>query len=140
MALSPIPPKAGRTIDLQYVFLNGRFIRDRALQHALGEAYRGLLLTGRFPIVFLRLELRPDTVDVNVHPTKLEVRFEDAGRVYSQLLSTLRTKFLSTDLTAKVRFSRQRPFSDSQPAVDTEVMDRHRQDVANWARGDRTGE
>jgi DNA mismatch repair protein MutL len=86
---------------LQYLFLNGRFIRDRSLQHALGEAYRGLLLTGRFPVCFLRLQMPAAAVDVNVHPTKLEVRFQDGGRVYSQLLGTLRTKFLSTDLIAR---------------------------------------
>ena len=77
---------------MQYLFLNGRAIRDRALQHALGEAYRGLLLTGRFPIAFLRIEMPAELVDVNVHPTKLEVRFQDAGRLYSQLLGTLRTR------------------------------------------------
>jgi DNA mismatch repair protein MutL len=86
---------------MQYLFLNGRFIRDRSLQHALGEAYRGLLLTGRFPVCFLHLSMPPSWVDVNVHPTKLEVRFQDGGRVYSQLLGTLRTKFLSTDLVAR---------------------------------------
>ncbi len=83
---------------LQILLLNGRPIRDRSLQHALGEAYRGLLLTGRFPICFLRLDMPPDQVDVNVHPTKLEVRFAEAGKLYSQILGTLRTKFLSTDL------------------------------------------
>jgi DNA mismatch repair protein MutL len=86
---------------MQYLFLNGRFIRDRSLQHALGEAYRGLLLTGRFPVCFLHLKMPPAAVDVNVHPTKLEVRFQDGGRIYSQLLGTLRTKFLSTDLIAR---------------------------------------
>jgi DNA mismatch repair protein MutL len=86
---------------MQYLFLNGRAIRDRALQHALGEAYRGLLLTGRQPICFLRLEMPADEVDVNVHPTKQEVRFQDGGRLYSQLLGTLRTKFLTTDLAAR---------------------------------------
>jgi DNA mismatch repair protein MutL len=86
---------------MQYVILNGRHIRDRSLQHALGEAYRGLLLTGRFPMAFLRLELPPEAVDVNVHPAKLEVRFADGGRLYSQLLGTLRNKFLTTDLTAR---------------------------------------
>ena len=86
---------------MQYLFLNGRFIRDRSLQHALGEAYRGLLLTGRFPVCFLHLRMPPAEVDVNVHPTKLEVRFQDGGRIYSQLLGTLRTKFLSTDLIAR---------------------------------------
>jgi DNA mismatch repair protein MutL len=85
----------------QYLFLNGRAIRDRALQHALGEAYRGLLLTGRQPICFLRLDMPPELVDVNVHPTKQEVRFQDSGRLYSQLLGTLRTKFLTTDLRAR---------------------------------------
>lgn len=86
---------------LQYLFLNGRFIRDRSLQHALGEAYRGLLLTGRYPICVLHLAMPPAEVDVNVHPTKLEVRFQDGGRVYSQLLGTLRSRFLSTDLIAR---------------------------------------
>lgn len=86
---------------MQYLFLNGRPIRDRSLQHALGEAYRGLLLTGRYPVCFLHLEMPPAAIDVNVHPTKLEVRFQDGGRVYSQLLATLRTKFLSTDLAAR---------------------------------------
>jgi DNA mismatch repair protein MutL len=89
---------------LQYLMLNGRCIRDRSLQHALGEAYRGLLLTGRYPICFLNLELSPALVDVNVHPTKLEVRFQDGGRIYSQLLGTLRTKFLTTDLVARGSF------------------------------------
>ncbi len=87
----------------QYLFLNGRYIRDRSLQHALSEAYRGLLMTGRFPICFIRLEMPPQMVDVNVHPTKLEVRFQDGGRVYSHLLGTLRTRFLNTDLTARLR-------------------------------------
>ncbi|NOY41166.1 MAG: DNA mismatch repair endonuclease MutL [Planctomycetes bacterium] len=86
---------------MQYLFLNGRHIRDRSLQHALGEAYRGLLLTGRYPVCFLHLEIAPELVDVNVHPTKLEVRFQDGGRIYSQLLGSLRSKFLSTDLVAR---------------------------------------
>ncbi len=87
---------------MQYLLLNRRYIRDRSLQHALAEAYRGLLITGKYPVCFLRLEMPPDWVDVNVHPTKLEVRFQDSGQVYRHLLSTLRTHFLSTDLTARV--------------------------------------
>ncbi len=98
---------------LQYLFLNGRYIRDRSLQHALGEAYRGLMLQGRCPVAFLQLELPPDSVDVNVHPTKLEVRFQDGSRIYSQTLNTLRNKFLTTDLTARVR-----PLDDSPSATE----------------------
>ena len=60
---------------MQYLFLNGRHIRDRALQHALGEAYRGMLMVGRHPVCFLRMRMPADMIDVNVHPAKLEVRF-----------------------------------------------------------------
>jgi DNA mismatch repair protein MutL len=97
------PTQSRGNQKMQYLFLNGRAIRDRSLQHALGEAYRGLLLTGRYPVALLQIEMPPEAVDVNVHPTKLEVRFQDGGRVYSQLLGTLRTRFLTTDLTAKYR-------------------------------------
>jgi len=86
---------------MQYLFLNGRYIRDRALQHALGEAYRGLLMVGRLPVCFLHMQIDPKTVDVNVHPTKVEVRFEDSGALYSRLLHTLRHKFLTSNLVAK---------------------------------------
>lgn len=80
------PSQSRSNPRMQYLFLNGRAIRDRSLQHALGEAYRGLLLTGRFPIAFLKIGMPPDLVDVNVHPTKLEVRFQESGRLYSVLL------------------------------------------------------
>ena len=88
---------------MQYLFLNGRHIRDRSLQHALSEAYRGLMMVGRFPVCFLRLKLPPNQVDVNVHPTKMEVRFQEGGKIYSQLLQTLRHQFLTSDLTARAR-------------------------------------
>ncbi len=99
-----VDPSVSRSNNrMQYLFLNGRFIRDRSLQHALGEAYRGLLMVGRFPICFLHLEIPAHQVDVNVHPTKSEVRFLDGGEIYRRLLQALRSKFLSTDLTAKVQ-------------------------------------
>jgi len=119
---------------LQYILLNGRFIRDRSLQHALGEAYRGLLLTGRFPIAFLRLEVPADAVDVNVHPTKLEVRFADSGRIYSLLLGTIRKKFLATDLTARVRPTAE-PVAAGEEAADAAAVAAHRENLVAWARG-----
>ncbi len=121
---------------MQYLFLNGRHIRDRALQHALAEAYRGLLLTGRYPAVFLRLEIPANSVDVNVHPTKLEVRFQDGGRIYSQVLGALRKKFLTTDLTPHVGTASPRPVEDTPAgAHDPTQADRHRQELVQWATG-----
>ncbi len=126
---------------MQYLFLNGRAIRDRSLQHALAEAYRGLLTSGRHPIAFLTLDMPPEQVDVNVHPTKLEVRFQDAGRLYSQLLSTIRRKFLATDLTTRVQ-SDACP-ADQSPGLaagvgephDQAAADRLRDQLVAWAQG-----
>lgn len=95
------PTQSRSHTRMQYLFLNGRHIRDKSLQHALRESYRGLLLHGRFPIAFLNLEMPADQIDVNVHPAKLEVRFQEGGKLYSQLLGTLRNQFLSTDLNAR---------------------------------------
>ena len=104
-----VDPSVSRANNrLQYLFLNSRYIRDRSLQHALSEAYRGLLMTGRFPICFLNMHMPFELVDVNVHPAKLEVRFQNGGQVYSQLLSTIRNRFLTTDLTAYAQLSSDR--------------------------------
>lgn len=86
----------------QFLFLNGRWIQDRSLQHALAEAYRGLLMIGRHPVSFLFLELPPALVDVNVHPTKSEVRFQDSQLLYRQLLKTLRDKFLTLEFRSNI--------------------------------------
>ena len=86
----------------QFLFLNGRWIQDRSLQHALTEAYRGLLMIGRHPVSFLFLELPPAMVDVNVHPTKSEVRFQDSQLLYRQMLKTLRDKFLTLEFRSNI--------------------------------------
>ena len=123
----------------QYLFLNGRAIRDRALQHALQEAYRGLLLTGRYPVAFLDIEMPPDAVDVNVHPTKVEVRFQDGGQLYSQLLGTLRTRFLTTDLTAKFRAPAATADSNGQRATADSTGQRATAGLAAGVGADPTG-
>jgi DNA mismatch repair protein MutL len=132
---------------MQYLFLNGRAIRDRSLQHALSEAYRGIVMVGRYPIAFLQLDMPPEMVDVNVHPTKLEVRFQDGGRLYSQLLGTLRAKFLATDLTAKLDASKDSAaagslalaFKAPAPATQTTLMPWDR-DAAREERAAKLGE
>jgi len=94
------PPDAARSsAKWAYVFINGRYIRDRLLGHAIREAYRGLLAPSRSPVVFLFIEIDPAEVDVNVHPTKIEVRFRDSNTVYGEMLATLRETLNRSNLT-----------------------------------------
>jgi len=83
----------------QYFFLNGRFIRDRLLSHALRAAYRGLVDPNRWPTAFVFLTIDPAEVDVNVHPSKLEVRFRDGQLVHGELLAALRETLNKANLT-----------------------------------------
>lgn len=75
----------------QYVFVNGRPATAPVVSYAINEAYHALIAEGRHPYVFLYLELEPELVDVNVHPTKKEVRFRNPSEVRDALISTIRT-------------------------------------------------
>jgi len=89
------PPHLARaTATMQYLFINGRYVRDRGLLHAVREAYRGMLEGNRQPVAFLFLAVPPDRVDVNVHPTKIEVRLRDAHLLYGQVLAAIRERLL----------------------------------------------
>ncbi|MHC4741754.1 MAG: DNA mismatch repair endonuclease MutL [Planctomycetota bacterium] len=97
-------PVISRTSNkFQYVFLNGRFIRDKFISHAIREAYRGLLEPNRFGVVFLFITMPFGDYDVNVHPTKSEVRFYNANLVHSQILGVIREKLLGTNLDIEAR-------------------------------------
>jgi len=73
-----------------YTYINGRYIRDRVVQHALLEGYRNVLVRGRYPVVVLFLDIDPELVDVNVHPTKHEVRFRDQRLVHDFITHSVR--------------------------------------------------
>ncbi|MCL4110174.1 UNVERIFIED_CONTAM: hypothetical protein GTU68_026694 [Idotea baltica] len=84
-----LPTFSRSQTDLQYFFVNGRVIRDKLIAHAVKQAYRDVLYHGRHPAFVLYLELNPALVDVNVHPTKHEVRFRDGRAVHGFIFSSL---------------------------------------------------
>lgn len=84
-----LPAFSRSQADLQYFFVNGRVVKDKLVTHAVRQAYRDVLYHGRHPAYILFLEVDPALVDVNVHPTKHEVRFRDGRTVHDFLFSTL---------------------------------------------------
>jgi len=110
-------PENGRAnTKFQYFFLNGRYIRDKILSHAVREAYRGMIEPDRHPVVFIFFKMSPQDFDVNVHPTKIEVRFDNSNLIYSQVLGLIREKLLSIDLDTKAKLPIADNMSPSQEA------------------------
>lgn len=103
------------------LFVNGRVVQDSGLAHAVTQAYHMLLERGRYPYAVLLLDVPPDFVDVNVHPTKAEVRFQDNSAVFAVVQRTLRSALLQTTHE-----------TDNAPSLPTSVVPTATQATLGW--------
>lgn len=99
----------------QYLFINGRWFRDRTISHAIQEGFRGHMMTGRFPIAFLYFDSDLEKVDVNIHPTKAEVRFRDPGAIHHLVFNAVRNVLLDKNKGAVFQLQDEPPFTRKNP-------------------------
>jgi DNA mismatch repair protein MutL len=119
------PDAATRTRGMQFFFINNRFIRNAYLHHAVVQAYEGLIEKDSFPFYVLFLEVDPARVDVNVHPTKQEVKFEDDRLMYTYLNAAVKHALARYNIAPSLDFTLN-PEIQQLSSVQLPATDQHR--------------
>ncbi len=96
----PILSRGNR--NYQHYFINGRYVRSSFVSKAIEDAYQGRLMQHKYPFTVLYLEIDPDSIDVNVHPTKMELRFSDSEQVYKEVFAAVQAGFMGKELIPQV--------------------------------------
>jgi DNA mismatch repair protein MutL len=109
------PESARKTKGEQYFFANNRYIRHPYLNHAVEEAFKDLIPEGYFPSYFIFLEVDPGHIDINIHPTKTEVNFQDHQSIYSTLRSAVRISIGKYSLSSTLDFDTEPIFNFNFP-------------------------
>ena len=115
------PSKSKTNRKNQIFFVNGRSISSKLMEHAVTEAYAEKMFEGRYPIVFLFLQVSPDRLDVNIHPNKKEVRFEDEEKVKSFLVSSIRNRLNHLDAAPEIKMEHIFKLNHTDQPVESTV-------------------
>ncbi len=101
------PEAAKRTRGEQFFFVNNRFIKNSYLNHAVMSAFEQLLPAGHFPLYMLYMEIDPEQIDINIHPTKTEIKFRDERAVYAILLAAVRRALGRHNISPSLDFDQE---------------------------------
>ena len=107
------PEAAKRTRGEQYFFVNGRFIKNNYLNHAIQKGYSDLIGDKYFPSYFINLKIKSDLIDINIHPTKTEIKFENEKEIYAILRATTRKSLGEYNIAPSIDFAQEIAFQDT---------------------------
>lgn len=124
----PVVARANRANQL--FFLNGRYIKDKNLSAAADQAYKGIIPVGRYGFIVLNLEMDPKFIDVNVHPAKLEVRFEDEGKVFKAVYHAIKTKLAQSELVETIEKEKTNSESKEEKVALEEIPEEEKKGIA----------
>jgi len=109
------PEAARKSRGEQFFFINNRFVKSSYFNHAVSAAFQDLISSDSFPVYFIRFDIDPSHIDVNIHPTKTEVKFEDERSVYAILKSSIRKAIASFSLSPTLDFDTEAAFNIPLP-------------------------
>lgn len=116
--------RGNRSFEIYYV--NGRYIQSTVIRRALDEAYKPYLMLHKYPVVILYLDISPELIDVNVHPTKKEIRFLEGGQLYDMLVKSIRDTLSGRELIAGIHITEDEDISLSGPSNNRPEPFEHR--------------
>lgn len=109
--------------QLQAFFVNGRYIKSKIVHEAIDEAYKTLVMVNKFPVCILYLTIPPDKLDVNIHPTKTEIRFYDESYIKEFIIHALRKRLLHENLIPDINLDAPKSNMDSQGCIQEQMID-----------------
>ena len=115
------PESAKRTRGEQYFFVNGRFIKNHYLHHAVSKAFEDLIPSNYFPSYFINLQIDPKLIDINIHPTKTEIKFEDEQAIYAIMRACVKRSLGQYNIAPSLDFSQEISLNIS-PSMSTASM------------------
>ena len=118
----------------QLFFVNKRHIKDKTLSSATEQAYKGMIPLGKFGFVVLNLELNPSKVDVNVHPAKLEVRFEEENKVFQSVYHAIKDALLKSDLVSNTSKGKEEYNNDTVETFSTDINTVEKRGLFGWKK------
>ena len=133
------PENSKRTRGEQFLFVNNRFIKSAYINHAIKNSYEGLIEEKKFPFYILFIKINTDLVDINIHPTKTEIKFEDEKLIYNLVKSSVKKSLDKFNVSPSINFDTDINFTkninfDISPTKKKEITESHSQKKKDWEK------